>query len=101
VNPDRPSPLGNVHHFPAPYFDHSSDQWYEMFPSQSGRTSLPSIASYHPRPMDSSSLPPLFHDQVPDGFGAPTNMSYPGQNDGPQDGTYGHLQHRWSGQFLN
>lgn len=101
VNPERPSSFGSSHHIPAPYFDHPNDQWYEMFPSHGGQTSLPSIASYRPRPMDSSSLPPLFHDQVPDGFGASTSMSYPVQNDGAQDGTYGHSQHRWSGQYLN
>ena len=102
---ERSSSLGNLHHAQAPYFDHSSEGWYDMFASQSGRTSLPPIATYRPRPMgDSSALPPLFQEQIPDVFGgAATNQGFPtGQGDGSRDGTYGPLPtNRWSSQFPN
>lgn len=108
VNPaePRPSSLGATHHTQGPYYDQSTDQWYEMFPNGSGRTSLPSIATYRPRPMGSSSLPPLFYEHTPDSFSATSasmmNSNYhSGHVNGSQDGTYGHVQHRWSGQFLN
>lgn len=105
VNPapeQRPSSLGSAHHAQGPYYDHSSDQWYALFPQ--GRTSLPPIASaYRPQLIDPSSLPPLFPEHAPASFSsgsANTNYS-PGQGNGAPDGMYGHLQHRWSGQFLN
>jgi hypothetical protein len=105
VVPDqRSSSLGNVPQIPQPYFDHSTDGWYDAFPSHGGRTNLPPIANYRPRPMnDSSALPPLFHEQIPDGFGGPpTNPSFPpGQTEGPRDGSYAHFQNRWSSQFLH
>lgn len=103
---ERSSSLGNAPQIPPTYFDNSTDGWYDMLQSQSGRTSLPSIASYRPRPMDNSSpLPPLFQEQLPDGFGGgltASNFSQAGNVEGPREGTYGHAPtHRWSGQFLN
>jgi hypothetical protein len=106
------SSLGATRHSHGPYYDQSTDQWSEVFPqhlTHNGRTNLPPIANYRLPPMDTRSLPPLFHEhqRIQDGSAGNSQTSmgspnYPsGQSDSSQDSSNRGVQHRWSGQFLN